>query len=35
MSKQEGWMRRTELVVIVVAVVVIAMAYVFSRLSAT
>jgi hypothetical protein len=33
MPKQEGWVRRVELVVVVVAVLVIALAYAISRLS--
>ena len=31
MSKQEGWMRRVEVVVVVVGVLVIALAYTFHR----
>ena len=34
MSKQEGWMRRVELIVVVVAVLVIALAYAISRMTA-
>jgi hypothetical protein len=34
MSKQEGWMRRVEVVVLVVAVLAIAVAYAISRLGA-
>ena len=33
MSKQEGWMRRVELIVVVVAVAVIAVAYAVSRMT--
>jgi hypothetical protein len=33
MSKQEGWMRRVELVIVVVAVLVMALAYAISRMS--
>jgi hypothetical protein len=35
MSKQEGWMRRVELVVVVIAVLVIALAYAISRMTAS
>jgi hypothetical protein len=34
MSTQEGWMRRVELIVVVVAVVLIALAYAISRMTA-
>jgi len=33
MSKQEGWMRRVELIVVVAAVLVTALAYAISRIT--